>query len=270
MDTLPDKIRVKLKGFVFRRVSLLTPQQLYQTRYYTNPETYTKITDWTSLSKKEVERNVEFRYHNYWGWSSRTPLRSNDDFLGSPIFFERKTFGRFDPILLAIVADSTPARDVPPREGDLVCGIVKTDARGKLFYSQWFICSEQFYRAWTLVMYDSHSSFAKAEKKKCGAKTYWMSGNRLMTNNYLKWVLGLKEKGLAPTTDDQKTRYWHQRCEKTARTWIHVYCALVLLIRYRELPEASNVPIVRGTDTHSYPHWHLPSHFISAFVEAHE
>ncbi len=270
MSTLSDKIKDKLKVFVFRRVSRVSHNQLYQLRYYTNPEAYTKITTIASYNKKEVDQNIEFRYRNYYGWSSKTLLRENDSFPDKYIFFGKKDFGNFNPLQLQIEPDSTNARDIAPREGDLICGTVKPDSTGKLHYSQWFICSEQFYRAWTLLMYDSHSSFAKAEQKDCGSKTYWMSGNRLMTNNYLKWILGLKEKGLIPSEEEQKTRYWHQRCEKNSRTWIHVYCALVLLVRYNELPTESNVPVVRGLETLSYPHWHLPPEFIQTFIQTHE
>ena len=75
---------------------------------------------------------------------------------------------------------------------------------------------------------------------------------------------------LIPSDEEQRKRYWHQRCEKISRTWIHVYCALVLLVRYNELPTESNVPVVRGLETHSYPHWHLPPEFIQTFTKAYE
>ena len=90
MATLPDKIRDKLKVFVFRRVSMVSHQQLYQMRYYTNPDAYTKITNVTAYSKEEVAQNIEFRYHNYYGWSSKTLLRENDNFSDKYIFFEKK------------------------------------------------------------------------------------------------------------------------------------------------------------------------------------
>ena len=270
MATLPDKIRAKLKLFVFRRVSTLSHFQLSQIRYYTRPTMYTKVSNMTSFSQQEIDQNLEFRYQDYYGWSSKVVLRQNDNFSEKSIFFEKKGFGEFDPILLQIEPDSANQRNVAPREGDLICGIVKPDSYGKLHYSKWFICSEQFYRTWTLLMYDAHSSFQKAEQKKCGSKAYWMSGNRLMTNNYLKWILGSEKKDIIPSDDEQRQRYWHQRCEKPARTWIHVYCALVLIVRYDELPSESNVPVIRGPETHPYPHWHLPPDFVQLFLDAYK
>jgi len=267
---MDDKIRDKLKAFIFRRASKVSCSQLYQIRYYTNPNTYTKISNISSITTQEFDQNIEFRYRNYYGWSSKVSLRENDSFPEVFIYFSKNNFGNFDPILLQIEPDSTNGRDIAPREGDLICGIVKPDSNGKLHYSQWFICSEQFYRAWTLLMYDSHSSFKKAEQKRCGAKAYWMSGNRLMTNNYLKWVLGLEKKGVLPSNEEQRKRYWHQRCEKSARTWIHIYCALVLIGKYNELPSESNVPVVRGDDTHPYPSWHLPPQFVQSFMKMYE
>ncbi len=270
MPTLSDTIRDKLKPFVFRRVSRVSHFPLSQIRYYTKPNVYTKVANVSTFSKQEFDQNLECRYHNYYGWSSKVSLRENDAFPEHSIFFEKNSFGRFDPILLQIDPDSTNQRDVPPREGDLICGIVKRNSQNNLHYSQWFICSEQFYRAWTLLMYDSHSSFQKAEKKKCGAKSYWMSGNRLMTNNYLKWMLGSEKQEIIPSEEEQSRRYWHLRCETPARTWIHVYCALVLIVRYGELPSESNVPVIRGPETRPYPHWHLPLQFVQLFRDAHQ
>ena len=121
MSYLSDKIRKKLKLFIFRRVSRVSHKQLYQTRYYTAPQTYTKFTNIADVSTEEVNQNIEFRYRNYYGWSSKTRLRDNDSFLDSSIFFERKSFGVFNPLRLQIEGDSTNERDIAPREGDLVC-----------------------------------------------------------------------------------------------------------------------------------------------------
>jgi len=270
MTTLQDKVRDQLKTLVFRRVSSITHFQLSKIRYYTKPDEHQQVVNGRSFTDQEWERNVECQYNSYYGWSSKTALRSNDSFSDIFIFYEKKNFGTFDPIRFQIEPDPTNQRDVPPREGDLLCGIIKPDATGKLCYCKWFICSEQFYRAWTLMMYDTHSSFKKAEQKSCGAKTYWMSGNRLMTNNYFKWILGSRELGITPSDTEQKERYWHQRCEKIARTWIHIYCAQVLILRYNEYPSKDNVPVVRGDESRPYPHWHLPPEFVQLFLEAYK
>ena len=268
MDTLQDKVRAKLKLLVFRRVYSVTHFQLSKIQYHTKPDECHQVADGDSLTDREWLRNAECHYRNYYGWSSKTSLRSNDSSPDRYIFYEKKDFGTFDPIHFQIDPAATPQSAVPPREGDLLCGIVKPDATGKLCYSKWFICSEQFYRAWTLMMYDTHTSFTKAEQKGCGEKTYWMSGNRLMTNNYLKWILGSKELGITPSDAEQNDRYWHQRCEKIARTWIHIYCAQVLIIRYNESPSDDNVPVVRGVESRPYAHWHLPPEFVQLFLDA--
>ena len=46
--------------------------------------------------------------------------------------------------------------------------------------------------------------------------------------------------------------------------------ALVLIVRYDELPSESNVPVVRGPETHPYPHWHLPPDFVQLFLDAYK
>lgn len=271
MDDLRERVRDKLKTLVFRRVYSVTQFQAFKIQYHTTPDESRRVSpNSASFTDREWERNVECHYRKYYGWSSKTSLRSNDSFPDRHIFYEKKNFGSFDPIHFRIEPDASAQSEVAPRQGDLLCGIVKSDAGGKLYYSKWFICSEQFYRAATLMLYDTHESFIKAEQKKCGAKTYWMSGNRLMTNNYLKWILGSKELGMTPSKEEQKERYWHQRCEKIARTWIHIYCAQVLLVRYNEYPSEDNVPVVRGDDSRPYPHWHLPPGFIRSFLEAYK
>ena len=93
MTTLPDKIRDKLKLFVFRRVSMVSHLQLSQIRYYTKPNRYTKVTNVTSFSPQEIDQNLEFRYRDYYGWSSKVILRQNDNFAKKSIFFEKNILG---------------------------------------------------------------------------------------------------------------------------------------------------------------------------------
>ena len=106
MAQLAARVRKKLKTLVFRRVAQMAPSGLYQTRYYTDPSTYTKITTFSDLSAQEVKQNIEFRYHDYYGWSSPASLRDNDPFPASAVFLEKKTFGSDLMWLWCIIIDS--------------------------------------------------------------------------------------------------------------------------------------------------------------------
>ena len=68
-------VRNKLKKLVFRRVYSVNNFQLDKILYYTKPDEYTKIETIEFLSDQEIEKNVEFRCRDYYGWSSKTTLR---------------------------------------------------------------------------------------------------------------------------------------------------------------------------------------------------
>ena len=268
-DNQIRNLRHRLQRLVFRRVrSIVVPDEAIGstvTTFWHTPaeQTEFKETELDRLTEEQWQKNVEQRHTQFYGFTTRSILRDNDSWDKS-IFFEKKGFSDFlDPVTLTldgIESDLT----VSPKPGDLLCGEVSNGA-----YSKWFICSEQFYRAWTLIMYHTHSSFRNAEKKKCGTRSFWMSGNRLMTRNYEKWLLAGKDNGVEPSRKEKQDRYWHQRTESISRLWIHVYCAIVLLARYRELPSADNVPRVKGGATKtSTPVWDLPDGFVEAFLAA--
>ena len=76
MDALQDKVRIKLKTLVFRRVYSVTQFQASKIQYHTTPDESRRVsTNSASFTDREWERNVECHYHNYYGWSSKTTLR---------------------------------------------------------------------------------------------------------------------------------------------------------------------------------------------------
>lgn len=269
-----EHVRDQLRSLVFRRVHAVQPYQLLSSRFYTAPDVWRDdAAEWTAA---EWEKNIEQRYGSYYGFTSPVPVRANDTtYAGVPLYFNKLHFGILDPVTLAVKHTEPEEGDgpssVPPRPGDLLCGRVvpSPSAKHQPFFDCWFLCSEQFYRAWTLAMYPEHSSFHKAEKKKCGARSFWMSGNRLMTSTYRKWLLGCAEDGLEPSDEEKCLQYWHPRCENAAREWVHLYCAIVLLVRYQEIPGPENVPTVKGPDRRLTA-WDLPNGFVAKFLAFHQ
>lgn len=261
-------LRSQFKSLVFRRVvdvtvygeiegllyypSILSPSEEIQL-----PLGQTRAEEFTPL---EVEKNVEFRCRSYTALTSGRPIRlETPDTYHIPIRCPSENYAEID------MSDSfwfTKSQNtkyvVPPRKGDLVCGLVGNNRKtGKpLEYSFWFTCSEQFLRAWTLIMFNEHCTFDKNEEQ-----TYkWvMSGNRLCTNSYLKWRLSLQGE---PPLEELDDRFYHLRTEKTSKEWVHIYASLVLVARYGQIPSKVNVPVnLDGGPV--MKNWHIPPHFVT-------
>nr|QBK86900.1 MAG: uncharacterized protein LCMAC103_02380 [Marseillevirus LCMAC103] len=297
IENLRKSVLPRLLKLTFRRVKTVVAQELYAAGFHTGGG-HVRLDNLAAVSPAEWDRNVELRHHSYHGFTSPARLRSNDKHPDTPVHFSRQNFAHFDPVTLTLTtygeeaqtarglgdlyrktADAglfdhggfvtQPLRDVAPREGDLLCGHVASAAgKARPFFEKWFTCSEQFYRAWTLIVHEAHDSFGRAERKKSGARAYWLSGNRLMTNNYAKWRLGCIARGTLPSDAECRAQYWHPRTELASRYWIHLYCALVLLLRYGEMPTPENVPMNRN-DPHAYARWNFFPGFVESFVAFH-
>lgn len=141
---------------------------------------------------------------------------------------------------------------------------------------KWFIASEQFLRAWTSIMYDWHdtfneivSSIIEPEKKEEDLRNKLFGGNRLMTNTWLKYKMAINH---PLSLKESREKYWHLRGEIASKDWVDIYCAIVLITRYGELPCQTNLPDYKGKDS-SYgveihrSFWHLPIDFVSRLID---
>lgn len=157
----------------------------------------------------------------------------------------------------------------------------------------WCVASDQFLRAWTAIMFDWHETFDKflgsainetfVEIKDCPnsssgqtpasvaitqkyrndiLKDKLFCGNKLMTNSWLKYKLSLKFNNIEFTEEESEKRFWISRSEFVSKRWVDVYCALVLIARYGELPCPVNVPNNNDDKPKRY-FWHLPEELIS-------
>lgn len=199
----------------------------------------------------------------FYGTTAPYSLRDEDNFKGHRLPFSRSGYGVLNPVTLDFEHTDT---QIVPQVGDLLCGTVEVE-HSEPFFVRWFICSEQFYRCWTLCLHPDHESFSRVKTTKKSPREYWMSGNRLMTNSYLKWCLAYGNLGIPVSHEQRIQRYWQLRTEPLSVHWVHVYCALVLMIRYHEVPDESNVPQNKGGVP--YPHWHLPRFWVADFIKHH-
>ena len=90
-------------------------------------------------------------------------------------------------------------------------------------------------------MFDEHETF-KIYGTPDKMRSKIMSGNRLNTNSHLKWLLGCIQSGVKVTDQEMTAHFYTQRSEYISQTTVHTYTALVLLVRFGELPQKDNVP----------------------------
>jgi hypothetical protein len=125
----------------------------------------------------------------------------------------------------------------------------------------------------TLDDIDQHSSDIAAFS---GLNQYSVS---LLNKNLVK----VKRSNLVLTKqidcDEKMKRFYRLRTEHASRSWLHIYAALVLLVRYGEYPTDDNRPrilnclwIKKNTgqeDQYTVDHWSLPPLFVEKFIEMH-
>lgn len=296
--TLNEKYASAMSNFVFRRIRDVNAlvEDLNETRYYWYDDGVTNEYEpihpdrFATLSEKEIEQYVEFRYRKFTATTTSHMVRE-DQYDGEAFFLHSNNLGIFNPITLEWSRDRATIRSasiVAPRKGDLICGVVDTDSpfppkRGTPYRSlkYWFICSEQFLRFWTAVMFEDHESFdmkfkvnplhsleeqhmARLER----IRGWLMSGSRLCTNSFRKWVLS--EGSNREDKSEVARRLYRLRTESWSHMNVHIYAALVLLIRYGELPTDNNVPQnidgPNGVPQPKMKHWDLPVGFMNAVI----
>jgi hypothetical protein len=275
LSSFKTKLRNALRGLVFRRTKSVNVGTLIGT-YYVEPQV---THPWESrqliseekfygLTPEEREKRTQSEYESYSGYTNANILRNNDEFRGMEIEFTSETNAQFNLEKLSFDEDS--ASQIPPQAptyhgdgkvlsvGDLICGWVDPGKKGKNpEYVQWFICSEQFFRAWTLIMYDNHETFSKIYGRPDQMRKRMISGNRLNTNSsYLKWLLGCIHSGVPVSNEELSQHFYVQRTEYISKFTVHTYTSLALWVRYGELPREDNVPN-NADSSHKMKEWSL-------------
>ncbi len=232
--------------------------------------------DWKQYGKETCD---DFR-----GVTSPYIKGERSSFRGQKIRFAKASFAQLNLFTL----EFEPALpEQPPRVDDLLCGIVEEDETKGLRFSRWFNCSEQFYRLYTTIMSNSERDSKK-----------WFRGNYFQTASHLKWVLAhlnSTEKESAqsgselhfhPDSAEQKRldeekeechkiffeqesmkRFHNLRTEPQSTKWVHVYCAIAMLLKRKTLPLPDNVP--KNARGPAFPNWHFPREFVMKFLISH-
>lgn len=228
------------------------------------------------FTEEEHEHNITERYRKYFFFASDKPLRGKSKGgLSREVFCASNKASQID-ILGTFQKDKRPTflfsndrrmrnASVPPKVGDLVCLIADKPSRGRKNPEAryWMTCSEQFMRMWTLIMHDEHPTF---KKEGDALRRHCMSGNRLMTNSYKKWLMSHQQNRIPIGREEAQTRFYASSVEFVAKNWVHVYAALVLMARYGEIPCSTNVP-QNLDDGPNMNQWNLPKNFVETMLK---
>lgn len=242
-----------------------------------------KITMYEIDRKADIEeRQVEKYYSEYFCVTSDVALRpgtpgekligKNRLILNSANYGEPDFFAKMD-FKMRKLPSETDAQEYKalPRPPRIVRGQKCTDiacilaTKGKIGpeVKCWFVCSPQLMRAWTMIMFREHESLKKLASTEEELRKKIFSGNHTITNTYLGWMLSCQQNNLLSDFDEIKKRFWSLRSEYASRAWMHIYSALVLMLRYQECPGNTNVPN-KLDDGPFMKTWNLPEDWLEA------
>jgi len=260
ISKLRDTILKNTSYLVFRRVGkvMAKPEDLVDTRWEIPRETkvYHKGEVLPPFTEQETLQFVQERYSTFYFFTTTTALRSNDKWGDIAIYGASNCYSELDVYGASFLFPPRSQSQIPPRpsvrgangkvmrQGDLICGLVSKPAPGRQNprFTRWFICSEQFFHAWTAIVHPENQSLGKFSADEDDVRRYLMSGNRLATNGYRKWLLSCQQSNVSSDDDELRKRFYLLRTERVSKEWVHVYAALVLILRYKELPGDHNVP----------------------------
>lgn len=199
-------------------------------------------------------------------------IRENDAIGKRVVLCSSTRMHTIDPLTWQMTPVSFHER-VTPVSGDLICilggSVIGTGTRAQFVAEKWCVVSEQMLRAWTMIVYPDHPTFADKQHKPVDIyqlRKLSLQGNYLTTNTCRKWVIGHRDQSLPVDPNQFKRRWWTFRTESRNSKWCHILPALVLMVRYGEPPVPENCPRnVPGPTNKNEPvntTWDLPEDFL--------
>jgi len=282
---LEKTIKANLGSLVFRRIRKVVAksEDLIETVFTTvSSETgdvssniYGAADTLPPFSEQELDQNVVQKFTKYYFFTYDTVLRDNDNVGQVDIYGASNKYSEldlFDKMDFRFTYDKRyRVTQTPPRVDELVCGLVEPDPHGRKnpHFKFWFTCSEQFLHTWTAILYETHVALDKFGVTESEIRHTLMRGNKTCTNSYRKWLLANRADAAGINLTEAMKRFYILRTERASRDYVHVYAALILLIRYCELPCESNLPAnLDGGPTPTK--WDLPDGWMDALISKYE
>ncbi len=311
------------KRLIFRRVYKIETDEknLESIVFYMDDQFSYPITKevYEQLSMVQKERNVELRYTFFKGSVNMYPLKVHQkdlckngccDDIKKPLYFDSKTYCELDflsdepTFWFRPELKKNTLRKVPPKEGrsvqqidgkvvkqpgDLICGIPNRFKQQE--FRHWFVCSEQFFRCWKIIMHDSR--YPCTIISKLNIRENILKGNKLATNSYKKiynrantdakevesldenlWSDEMTIEEIEKKVNELKIigqdRFWRLRTEKASIEFCHIYVALVLFTQHKEMPDTTNIPQIysqyKKEILFEQPNWDIPITLLSQYI----
>lgn len=301
-NLIRDYLKGKLLGdgdgcYIFRRFDRLIKASPVSsiTRHF-GPDVYETLESVEGVDSEIIKKSVEIKHKWFSGFAYGRQLRDEHaNLVNKEIYLHSSNYSQLDTSLHYTFKFSDARQltsHITPRRDDLIFIFISNKTlsdfaidkdqgpkkkRAKPKADAWCIVSEQFLKAWTLIQYDWHDSFDKyipiatpfQEREKILRDKLFI-GNKLMTHSWLKHKLSLEAEGKVMSAEKSRETYWYLRTEYVSRKWVDVWCALVLIARYGELPCPVNVPnnSKGSNDTkidtqHHRNVWSLPTFFVT-------
>lgn len=270
--------------FIFRRVGWVSYPTNVQPIYtkFTLPNEEPKTVSISGMAHKEVDKSVQIDFESFFGVAESRFIRGEPFCTqNKEISFSSSTYRNFD--ITGLTFGFERVKPITPIEGDLLCIWLSSETCQRNYGDRrnyerptadaWFIASEQYLRAYTAIMFDMHDALTSLvpkstprEQRESKLKEKLFSGNRLMTNTWLKTKLAHEQNNEVFPREDSINAYWHLRCDNASRYYVDVFAALVLISRYGELPCATNVPNTKDGGFQRVM-WNLPTDFVQNLFE---
>lgn len=287
LDNLRDTFLRNTRDLIFRTVEEVKTSDYEQLGVvFLNPDQNGVVVstifkpgvDLPVFTPKEKERRVERHFRKFFCFTKETALRPGSPgeakvgrkrvFLDSNNYSQLDFFDEMDFKFSKLPEDRK--NTVLPVKGDIVCILPVHGKNGRGPEAKfWFICSPQFLRTWTLIHYKEHDAIKAIATDESTLMKKVFSGNCTMTNGYLGWTLACNQNGVASEDSELQERFWNLRTEFVSREWVHVYSALVMMLRYKECPGPNNIPN-KLDDGPRFLSWHIPADWLPRLFEKYE
>lgn len=295
-DKFREVVLKNLSSLIFRRVAkvVASEEDFLSAKYIIPDETgslveavYERNGD-IPVTEAEIPKNVEMHYKKFFLFTQRDPLRTDTDKIGRQAILCRSDMhGDLDMFENVDFRFSRTPCTILPREGDLLCILPVRGKGGKGPEAKfWFVCSEQWMRTWTLITQNTHETLRKLSADESILRRKVFSGNHTMTNGYRKWLLSCEQSGFTSDYSELEKRFWILRSEKASIDYVHMYSALVLMLRYGELPspgfraeeaitlsdlDVRRASIPNNLDNGPFMYqWDLPENWLEKIIEKYQ
>lgn len=243
------------KNLIFRRVGNVCAERenfvsACVSHYDEIPTVYYSLEELASSVDADTIYKKAILVYKYWyATTTKTALRDNDPYSGESIWFDSRGYRNFDMRRsfwfyedckeVSFKAKRPPRVRVENNRlfSDLVCGLVADTRKGPKF-TMWFHCSEQFYKLWTMVMYEASDVYPRRNSPSQLLKKLRCNNVELVERRWAKQLLSIEDEEKAKKlSEDIYKHHEIHRTERDSGDWPGIYQAFARYVVYNEQQE---------------------------------